>query len=62
MSAGSTVMTEREGLSVVETKSARGMPLEYEMMGEPIDEIPDCQVTWLPSQSRIRMGLPKSCL
>ena len=55
-------MTEREGLSVVETKSARGMPLEYEMMGEPIDEIPDCRVTWLPSQSRIRMGLPKSCL
>jgi hypothetical protein len=42
-------------------KTARGMPLEYEMMGRPIDEIPDCRVTWLPSQSRIRMILPKSC-
>jgi len=43
-------------------KSARGMPLEYEMMGEPIDEIPDCRVTWLPSQSRIRMVLSSKIL
>jgi hypothetical protein len=50
------------GLCVVEAKTARGMPLEYEMMGGPIDEIPDGGVTWLPSQSRIRMVLPKSCL
>lgn len=47
---------------MVKAKSARGMPLEYEMMGRPIDEMPDCRVTWLPSQSRIRMVLPKSCL
>ena len=27
----------------VEAESARGMPLEYEMMEEPIDEIPDVE-------------------
>ena len=34
------------GWCTVMAKSARGMPLEYEMMEEPIDEIPDVEVTW----------------
>ena len=37
------------------------MPLEYEMMEEPIDEIPDVESPGLPSQSRLRMALPKPC-
>jgi len=61
MSAESTVRG-KGGLNVVKAKSARGMPLEYEMMERAIDEIPDSRVTWLPSQSRIRTVLPKSCL
>jgi hypothetical protein len=33
--------SKREDGTLVEAKSARGMPLEYEIMEEPIDEIPD---------------------
>ena len=32
------------------------------MMEEPIDEIPDVESPGLPSQSRLRIALPKSCL
>jgi len=32
--------------ALVEAESARGMPLEYEMMEEPIDKNTRCRVSW----------------
>lgn len=62
MSAESTVNDGKGGTECGQGKNPLGACfVEYEMMGRPIDEIPDCRVTWLSSQSRIRMVLPKSC-